>query len=111
MNKKILPQYSSPSSPHAILQMKIRKNNSNIIIDRDCLYQCRNDKNMLMFLEEISEIFGRAPILVGSRGCIGNDNINNEHDAYGKGLTDYDFILTYDKDVVINYTQRLDDLS
>ncbi len=111
MNKKILPQYSSPSSPHTILQMKKRKNNSNIIIDRDCFYQVKNDKNMLIFLEGISEIFGRAPILVGSRGCIGNDNINNDHDAYSKGLTDYDFILPYDKDRVINYIQQLDDLS
>ncbi len=91
--------------------MKITKNNSNIIIDRDCLYQFRNDKNMFIFLLDIWEIFGRAPTLVGSRGCIGNVNINNDHDAYGKGLTDYDFILPYDKDGVINYIQQLDDLS
>lgn len=65
-------------------------NNKTIKINRLTTQQFKNDEIILAFLEDFCNYFARPPMLVGSRGCIGNST-----DARNQMSCDYDFVDTF----------------
>lgn len=65
-------------------------NNKTIKINRLTLQQFKNDEIILAFLKDFSVYYGSTPMLVGSRGCIGNTP-----DPRNQMSCDYDFVDTF----------------
>lgn len=75
-------------------------NNKTIKINRMTIQQFKNDEIILAFLKDFSVYYGSTPMLVGSRGCIGNTP-----DPRNQMSCDYDFVDTFYPSVFDEYCE------